>query len=123
MPLTTIHLNLENCYGISSLQTEFDFSNATVYAVYAPNGSMKTSLAQAFRDVADGKPSADLIFPDRVTTRDIVDDTGTELPKDSIVVVSPYDKSLGLPEKASVLLVDATLRRRIRKAPSHDGDF
>ena len=115
MPLTTIHLNLENCYGISSLQTEFDFSNAKVYAVYAPNGSMKTSLAQAFRDVADGKLSKDLIFPDRVTTRDIVDDTGTELPKDSIVVVSPYDKSLGLPEKASVLLVDATLREEYER--------
>ena len=110
MPLTTIHLNLANCYGISSLQTAFDFSNAKVYAVYAPNGSMKTSLAQTFRDVADGKLSKDLIFPDRVTTRDIVDDTGTELPKDSIVVVSPYDKGLGLTEKTSVLLVNATLR-------------
>lgn len=110
MPIETIRLNLENCYGISSLQYQFNFSPASVYAIYAPNGAMKTSLAQTFRDLADGKPSADLIFPDRATTREIVDDHGRELSKDSIFVVSPYDETLGLTEKTSVLLVDSVLR-------------
>ena len=110
MPIKSLRLNLENCYGISNLQYEFDFSPASVYAVYAPNGAMKTSLAQTFRDLADGKPSADLIFPDRTTRREIVDDRGTELSKESIFVVSPYDETLGLTEKTSVLLVDSALR-------------
>ena len=110
MPIKSLRLNLENCYGISNLQYEFDFSPASVYAVYAPNGAMKTSLAQTFRDLADGKPSADLIFPDRTTKREIVDDRGTELSKESIFVVSPYDETLGLTEKTSVLLVDSALR-------------
>jgi ABC-type multidrug transport system ATPase subunit len=39
-------VDLENCYGIKKLAQEFDFRNDRVYAIYAPNGAMKSSLAQ-----------------------------------------------------------------------------
>ena len=110
MPLKTIRLNLENCYGINKLRYEFDFCPANVYALYAPNGAMKTSLAQTFKDVVDGRASADRIFPDRITKRSIADDTGAEMSKETIFVISPYDETLGLTEKTSVLLVDPPLR-------------
>ena len=55
-------VDLENCYGIKKLKTEFDFSKREAYAIYAPNGSMKSCLAQTFKDVADGVASRDRIF-------------------------------------------------------------
>ena len=62
-----INLDLENCYGIKNLQREFDFSHCNAYAIYAPNGAMKTSLTQTFKDVVAGRDSIDRIFPDRVS--------------------------------------------------------
>ena len=111
MPIKTIRVDLENCYGIKDLKQDFDFSEHNVYALYAPNGAMKTSFAEAFRNLSDGVESTDRIFPDRVTKRSIVDDTGTELPPERVLVVSPYDETLGLTERTSTLLVDSRLKR------------
>jgi ABC-type Mn2+/Zn2+ transport system ATPase subunit len=72
-----IRVELENCYGIKKLSHEFDFSQRSAYAIYAPNGSMKSSLAQTFKDIAEGKKSQDRIFPDRTTVRKVTDETGT----------------------------------------------
>ena len=49
-----VTVDLQNCYGIKKLKKEFDFSEHRAYAIYAPNGSIKSSLAQTFKDVADG---------------------------------------------------------------------
>ncbi|MDN5042275.1 hypothetical protein O8C80_02890 [Aliarcobacter butzleri] len=45
-----LKINLENCYGIQRLQYEFDFSTSKkkAYAIYAPNGLMKTSFSKTF---------------------------------------------------------------------------
>jgi len=107
----TVTIDLENCYGIKKLQTKFDFSKSKACAIYAPNGSMKSSLAQTFQDVADGAVSKDRIFPARACKREIKDETGTDLPTDSILVVRPYDEVLGHPAKTSTLLVNPTLRK------------
>jgi len=106
-----ISLNLENCYGIKTLRREFDFSHFNAYAIYAPNGAMKTSLAQTFKDVANGRESVDRIFPERASKRQIVDEIGDDLSKESVLVVSPYDEEFGLTEKTSILLVDSNLRK------------
>ena len=112
MALNTVHLDLANCYGIKSLQKAFDFSNGTAaYAIYAPNGSMKTSLAQTFRDLAEGKESGDRIYRDRVSKRSILDQNGTPLPQESVLVIAPYDESFGPTENTSTLLVDSKLRK------------
>ena len=106
-----LNVDLENCYGIKKLQKEFDFSEHKTYAIYAPNGSMKTSLAQTFVDVAGGVPSRDRMFPSRVCSRNITDESGVELPKESIFVISPYDEVFSHTEKTSTLLVDSKLRK------------
>lgn len=108
--MNQLKLALENCYGIKKLQAHFDFSQQSVYAIYAPNGAMKSSLAQTFKDVADGTPSKDRIFPARVSTRSITDENDVDLPKESVFVVAPYDDDFGHTEKTSTLLVDAELR-------------
>jgi ABC-type cobalamin/Fe3+-siderophores transport system ATPase subunit len=106
-----VNVDLEKCYGIKKLQTQFDFSQHNAYAIYAPNGSMKSSLAQTFKDEADGTPSKDRIFPARPWSRKITDENNAALPKDSILVVRPYDEVFGHSEKTSTLLVDTKLRK------------
>ena len=44
-----VTVDLKNCYGIKALKTEFDFSGKRAYAIYAPNGVMKTSFARRFK--------------------------------------------------------------------------
>lgn len=109
--MKTLTIKLENCYGIRKLDEKLDFSNAKAIAIYAPNGSMKTSLAQTFQDIAAGTDSKDRIFPARVCTRVVRDENDADLPKDSVLVVRPYEETLGHSTKTSTLLVNATLRK------------
>lgn len=106
-----VSIDLENCYGIRRLNSQFDFSQERVYALYAPNGAMKSCLAQTFQDAADAVQSTDRIFPSRKSTRKITDEHGVDLPKESILVVRPYNEELGHTEKTSTLLVDVKLRK------------
>src|SRR5450759_672883 len=110
-----VRVDLENCYGIRVLRTQFDFSTERAYAIYAPNGAMKSSFAQTFQDVANNVPSSDRIFVARTTTRTIIDENGLALAPESVLVVRPYDEELGLTAKTSTLLVDATLRKEYER--------
>src|SRR5450759_4878765 len=101
-----LNIDLENCYGIKKLQGHFDFSTGKAYAIYAPNGSMKSSFAQTIQDIADGNTSKDRIFPARVSTRSVTDENNANLPKETVLVVRPYDEVLGHTEKTSTLLVN-----------------
>lgn len=105
-----VTLDLENCYGIKKLKHVFEFAKVRAYALYAPNGVMKSSLAQTFQDVATAEESRDRIFQGRTTKRSITDETGSELSADQVLVVGPYNEQLGPNERTSTLLVDAKLR-------------
>jgi hypothetical protein len=109
--MQTLKIKLENCYGIKKLKTDLDFSQARAIALYAPNGAMKTSLAQTFRDLREGTDSLDRVFPDRKTVREITDEKSKAVPQENIFVISPYDEEYGHTEKTSTLLVDSKLRR------------
>jgi hypothetical protein len=110
-----VTVDLENCYGIKKLSHVFDFKKTRAYALYAPNGIMKSSLARTFHDVAEEAESSDRIFKSRKTRRSITDEAGNELSSDQILVVEPYNEALGLSEKCSTLLVDAKLREEYSK--------
>ena len=107
-----VTVDLRNCYGIKALKTEFDFSQKRAYAIYAPNGVMKTSFAKTFQDVASGQKTVDRIFPGRKTTRLLTDENGDEISSDGVFVVLSYDQAFGPSKKTSTLLVDATLRKK-----------
>ncbi|MCR6645861.1 MAG: hypothetical protein NVV62_15735 [Terricaulis sp.] len=111
-----VKIELKNCYGIKALSHEFDFKARRAFAIYAANGVMKSSLAQTLRDAASKVPSRDRIFPDRETSRHLIDETGAEIEGDRIFVVQSYDETFGPSEKTSTLLVDAALRKRIRRS-------
>ncbi len=97
--------------GIKGLQRDFDFSNTQAYALYAPNGVMKSSLAQTFQDAADDKDSEDRIFTKRKTVRKITDEAGEDVSGRRILVVTPYDEQLGLTEQTSTLLLEPKLKK------------
>lgn len=106
-----LNLTLAHCYGIRKLEAILDYSKSPTVSIYAPNGAMKSSLANTFQDVADGKASKDRVFQERVTTRAVTDETGTELPADGILVLRPYEETLGQNEETATLLVNQSLRR------------
>src|SRR5437868_7970866 len=106
-----LHINLENCYGIKRLSATLDFRTCPAYAIYAPNGVMKSSFAQTFKDIANGDPSRDRVFPQRQTRRDVHDGSGNQLEAEAVLVLPPYDEVLGPTEKTATLLVDARLRK------------
>ena len=108
--MKALTIDLENCYGIRKLTATLDFSKSNAIAVYAPNGSMKTSLAQTFQDIASGTASKDRIFPARPCKRVVKDDAGADLPPDSVLVVRPYEEAMGHTPKTSTLLVNPALR-------------
>ena len=106
-----VSIDLRHCYGIKALTKDFDFKKTKAYAIYAPNGVMKSSLAKTFADAATGDDSQDRIFTARKTVRKIIDEAGNEINGDQILVVLPYDSEFGPTEKTSTLLVDAKLRK------------
>mgnify|MGYP001569562649 CR=1 FL=1 len=113
-----IIINLENCYGISILDTEFDFSQKRTYAIYAPNGMMKTSFAHTLKDLSSGNDSKDLVFPDRKPKRDIKDENGDDIKKEDIFVIEPYNEQFNS-DKLSTLLVTNELKKEY-DATYHD---
>lgn len=106
-----LNVELKNCHGIRELDATFCFESGHAVAVYAPNGTMKTSFAQTFKDLASGEESSDRMFPTRETERRITDENGNDLDSDDVVVVLSYDEELGPTESTSTLLVNAALRR------------
>ncbi|MCB5183978.1 hypothetical protein LG201_02015 [Methylobacillus gramineus] len=108
-------VDLKNCYGISELVHEFDFNVTNSYAIYAPNGFMKTSFSKTFDDLAKRRETKDLIFPDREPSRFIKNDTGNDIAPDSVFVVEPYNADFSS-DKTSLLLVNNDVKKKYDEA-------
>lgn len=56
--MNRLNLRLQNCYGIKKLEHLFHFNQAGInnsYAIYAPNGLMKTSFTRTFEKLANSE--------------------------------------------------------------------
>lgn len=84
-----LKVSLKNCYGIQSLDHEFDFKptkkKAKVYAVYAPNGLMKTSFSRTFDNLANGESPREERY-NRTSTH-VVESDGVVISKEAIYVL------------------------------------
>lgn len=110
--MNNLKIDFEYCYGIKKLHTNFDFSNnGSFFSVYAPNGVMKTSFANAFKDLSLGQDSKDRIRPDNNTVRTIRDEDDNELDPASIFVIEPYNEGYRS-DRISTLLVNDILHRQ-----------
>lgn len=112
--MNKLNIELENCYGIKKLKHSFDFTSKSTYAIYAPNGIMKTSFAKTFLDLSNGQESHDSIFKDRQTKRSITDEAAVELSKEQVFVVLPYAQDFKS-KKISTLLVNKELKEKYEK--------
>lgn len=109
--MNKLKLQLEHCYGIRKLDVVLEFSGASAIAIYAPNGAMKSSLANTFQDIADGKQSRDRIFPNRATARVVQDENSVDLAADNVIVLRPYEEFASKGNGTATLLVNAALRQ------------
>ncbi|MDE0519774.1 MAG: phage infection protein, partial [Candidatus Dadabacteria bacterium] len=104
-----IKVHFENCYGIKVLNAEFDFSDKHANLIYAPNGAMKTSFAQTFKDHSEGNASQDRVYPERRTIREITDQNDVSLSAETVFVIEPYDPSYES-GRVSTLLANSALK-------------
>lgn len=106
-----LNVKLENCYGIKTLNHEFDFSGCQTICIYAPNGSMKTSFAKTLIDFSNGDDSKDYMDLELVSLRELKDELNNEPAKESIFVINSYDEEFSS-ERVSTLVANSTLRKR-----------
>lgn len=77
--MKSLTLHFQHCYGIQNLQHQFDIevlakkNRAKAFAIYAPNGVMKTSFARTFAKLAQGEPPADERFGRQATAQVLLD--------------------------------------------------
>lgn len=107
--MQTVKVELENCYGIGRLVCDFDFAQAKVHSIYAPNGFMKTSFARTLRDISRDEPSLDQMFPARTTRRAVSDEAGNAIRAEQLLVIPPYEEAYQ-PKQVSTLLVEESLK-------------
>ena len=97
-----LKLALKNCYGIRRLEATFDFSRGRNVAVYASNGTMKSSLAHVFKDARDGASPRDRIYDVPGQYRILCD--GEPIDPDSILVFDPDDAKDEAQTSAGILV-------------------
>lgn len=114
-----LNINLRYCYGIGKLEAELEFKHKG-YAIYAPNGVMKTSFAKTMMDLSEGNTPKDLHFPNREPTCEITLN-GEGLKKEEIFVVKSYDDKFSS-SQVSTLLANAELRSKYEKIHQSIGE-
>ncbi|GAA5654993.1 hypothetical protein Brsp06_01353 [Brucella sp. NBRC 13694] len=105
----TLNINLRYCYGIGKLDAKLEFKHKG-FAIYAPNGVMKTSFAKTMIDLSEGNMPKDQHFPDRKPVCEVTLN-GEELTKEEIFVVKSYDDKFSS-SQVSTLLANAELRSK-----------
>ncbi len=100
-------INLENCYGIGKLQAELRFKHRG-YAIYAPNGVMKTSFAKTMSNMSAAQ---DLVFSDRESVCD-VKLNGKQLNQEEVLVVRSQPDEYSPNKAVSTLLANSKLKKQ-----------
>lgn len=104
-----LKLHLENCYGIQKLNEDIDYSNNNVAIIYAPNGTMKSSLAKTFEALRDGRPVEEKVFG-YASSCNITDEQNISISGEKIIVINPFDENAF--EGQGLLMANDTLRRK-----------
>lgn len=110
-----LKVSLENCYGIKKLEKEFDFSSSKVNAIYAKNGSMKTSFTKTFKKIQENRRAdiCDEIFGISPVKCDIKVD-GNDINKEEIFVIQSFESFYESDSLASLLIKD-DLKQELNK--------
>ena len=118
--MNKLRVHLENCYGIKSLDHEFDFSQRRAWAIYAPNGCMKSSLALTFKDMANVR---DRVHLDAKSVCSVVDENGKQLSQADIVVLERVAPGINLEHKIVLSIAIRIAAERFMVAKLDDDAF
>ena len=109
--LQILKTRFQNCYGIKSFKEEFDFTKKQANLIYAPNGTMKTSFAQTFKDLSENRATIDRVYPNSETIREILDQDDIALLPENVFVIDPFDGSYES-NRVSTLLANRDLKEK-----------
>ena len=104
-----IRLNLENCFGIKKLSETINYSNNNAAIIYAPNGTMKSSLAKTFEAIRDNTRIEEKIYGLR-SSCSITDENNVEISKEQVIVINPFNENAY--ENQGLLMANETLRKK-----------
>lgn len=103
-----LKFDLQNCYGIGTLNHEIDYTNNNIAVIYAPNGTMKTSLTKAITKKLTGDDPCDDFYPARPSSCSITID-GAPITKENTYVFQNEETADGS-KQISTFLVNAALK-------------
>lgn len=103
-----LKLDLENCYGIKKMNETIDYSNNNVAIIYAPNGTMKSSLAKTFEAIRDDRQVEEKIYGFK-SSCSISDEDNVAISKEQIIVINPFDENAY--EGQGLLMANEPLRK------------
>lgn len=106
--MQALKLDLENCYGIKKMNETIDYSNNNVAIIYAPNGTMKSSLAKTFEAIRDDRQVEEKIYGFK-SSCSISDEDNVAISKEQIIVINPFDENAY--EGQGLLMANEPLRK------------
>lgn len=112
--MNKLNVDLTDCYGISKLTEEFDFTKAgsttlrhsQTQLIYAQNGVMKSSFAKTFKNISEGDSPKELVY-DKPSFC-VIEADGVALSSDSIFVVESKARYFESDKMATLLADKAT---------------
>lgn len=114
--MNELKIQLENCFGIGKLDHKFEFGqlNSNSFLIYAPNGTMKTSLSKTLDLIAKNDTKSmpcDRVYENRATTHNISVD-GNAIAVESILVVNAEDNNYDSSNKISSFIASKDLKKK-----------
>ena len=109
-----ISIDIKNCFGIKKLDHTFEFKgNTRAIGVYAPNGSMKSSLCNTFKHIQMGKVEK---LQDKFGNQSSININLDENPIscEQILVIDSFDGSMGscALEESHTLMLNHSLAKK-----------
>ena len=112
--MDSLFIKLTNCHGINKFSHEFHFTkkgtkNTNISLIYAPNGTMKTSLAKTLRDIGNGVEPRNLIsnenpeYQIRITENNEQVNLKTEDIKERIFVIESIKEDFSFENTAPLI--------------------
>lgn len=139
--MKSITINASNAFGVGQLNCSFNVSKNRCIAIYAPNGTCKTSLRKALEAWSKNEPVKDNFFPERDSSFEIAANPPEELDRanvfcfrsmgdlasarffDDRLLASPELKEQYIQDKeshdAELRLLLATLRKEVASGASY----
>lgn len=100
--MDSLKIKLKNCFGINELEKEFTFKKIHSVLIYAPNGTMKTSLTETFKYYKAGNAPIDRLH-NKPASWEIIADT-KPLDRDEVLIIEPFTNDFEQKEFSSLLV-------------------